>query len=128
MLKFAVVNPIVAVLVAIASSMYVMVGTLVAQVAPVAMRARALFAKPPPSSGNVFMRAAQRGSAMSGFVVGIAVAALIVAILIPIAFSQFFAVDTGSWDAQTILLWGIVPLVIILALVLYFLNKADDQA
>ena len=70
----------------------------------------------------------QRGSAMSGFVVGIAVAALIVAILIPIAFSQFFAVVTTSWDPQTILLWGIVPLVIILALVLFFLNKADDQA
>jgi len=128
MLKFAVVNPIVAVLVAIAASMYVMVGTLVAQVAPVAMRAHALFARPPPSSGNVFMHAAQRGAAMSGFVVGIAVAALIVAILIPIAFGQFFSVVTTSWDAQTVLLWGIVPLVIILALVLYFLNKADDQA
>jgi hypothetical protein len=128
MLKFAVVNPIVAVLVAIASSMYVMVGTLVAQVAPVAMKAHAQFARPPPSSGNVFMHAAQRGAAMSGFVVGIAVAALIVAILIPIAFGQFFSVVTTSWDAQTVLLWGIVPLVIILALVLYFLNKADDQA
>lgn len=70
----------------------------------------------------------ERGASMSSYVIGIAVAALIVAIIVPIAFNQFFAVDTGSWDAQTILIWGIIPLVIILAIVLYFLNKADDQA
>lgn len=70
----------------------------------------------------------QRGAGMTTFVIGIAVAALVVAIIVPIAFSQFFSTDTGSWDAQTILIWGIIPVVIILAIVLFFLNKADDQA
>lgn len=70
----------------------------------------------------------ERGASASSFVIGIAVAALIVAIIVPIAFNQFFSVDTGSWDAQTILIWGIIPLVIILAIVLYFLNRASDEA
>lgn len=75
-----------------------------------------------------WMNRPERGASMSSYVIGIAVAALIVAIIVPIAFGQFFAVDTGSWDAQTILIWGIIPLIIILAIVLFFLNKADDQA
>ena len=70
----------------------------------------------------------QRGAAMTNFVIGIAVAALVVAIILPIAFNQFFSVNTGSWDAQTILIWGIIPLVVILGVVLFFLNRADDQA
>lgn len=70
----------------------------------------------------------QRGRGMTSFVIGIAVAALVVAIIIPVAFSQFFATVTTSWDAQTILIWGIIPVIVILAIVLFFLNKADDQA
>lgn len=80
------------------------------------------------SAKATWMNRPQRGASMSSYVIGIAVAALIVAIIIPIAFGQFFSVNTGSWDAQTVLIWGIIPLVIILAIVLYFLNKADDQA
>lgn len=70
----------------------------------------------------------QRGVSMTSYVIGIAVAALVVAIIIPVAFSQFFSTVTTSWDAQTILIWGIIPVIVILAIVLFFLNKADDQA
>jgi len=73
-------------------------------------------------------KTSQRGVSAAGFVIGIAVAALVAAIIIPIAFGQFFSTDTASWDAQTVLIWGIVPLVVVLAIVLWFLNKADDQA
>lgn len=70
----------------------------------------------------------QRGVSATSFVISIAVAALVVAIIVPIAFGQFFSTNTSSWDAQTILIWGIIPLVVILAIVLYFLNKASDEA
>ena len=90
------------------------------------MRQAVMLAK--ATAESRFVNRPQRGASMSSYVIGIAVAALIVAIIVPIAFGQFFAVDTGSWDAQTILIWGIIPLVIILAIVLFFLNKADDQA
>jgi protein-S-isoprenylcysteine O-methyltransferase Ste14 len=73
-------------------------------------------------------KTSQRGVSAAGFVIAISVAALVASIIVPIAFGQFFSTDTSSWDAQTILIWGIVPLVVVLAIVLWFLNKADDQA
>lgn len=79
------------------------------------------------SATSVMGRMGQRGVSMTSYVIGIAVAALVVAIIIPIAFGQFFSTVTTSWDAQTILIWGIIPVIVILAIVLFFLNKADDQ-
>lgn len=70
----------------------------------------------------------QRGVAATGFVIGIAVAILVAALIVPIAFDSFFGADTASWDAQTILIWGIIPVVGLLTIVLYFLNRADSQA
>lgn len=128
MTRIVVSNPIVTLLVAMAVSMFVMVDAIVSQVAPVAVRIQAMFARPPPSAENRFMFAAQRGASMTSYVIGIAVAALVVAIIVPIAFGQFFATTTTSWDAQTILIWGIIPLVVILAIVLFFLNQADRQS
>lgn len=128
MLKFVTVNPIVAMLAAIVATAETMVQTVYVQVAPVATRIVALFARPPPSSTNRFMFAAQRGASMTGYVIGIAVAALVVSIIVPIAFGQFFATVTTSWDAPTILIWGVIPLVVILAIVLFFLNQADKQS
>lgn len=128
MSKFVIANPITAVLAAMAMSLYVMVDSVVSQAAPIAVRIQAAFARPPPSADNRFMFAAQRGASMTGYVIGIAVAALVVSIIVPIAFGQFFATTTTSWDAQTILIWGIIPLVVILAIVLFFLNQADKQS
>jgi hypothetical protein len=82
----------------------------------------------PDAKTNRFLAVGQRGASMTSYVIGIAVAALVVSIIVPIAFGQFFSTDTASWDAQTILIWGIIPLVVILAIVLFFLNKADDQS
>ena len=81
----------------------------------------------PDEKTNKFLAVPMRGASMTSYVIGISVAALVVSIIVPIAFGQFFATSTASWDAQTILIWGIIPLVVILAIVLYFLNKADDQ-
>lgn len=127
MLKVLTVNPIVTVLVALAASLVTMVAAVTSQVAPVFEAVKSKFSLPPPASTNRFVVSAQRGVSMTGFVIGIAVAALVVAIIIPVAFGQFFATSTASWDAQTILIWGIIPVVVILAIVLFFLNKADDQ-
>lgn len=127
MLKVLTVNPIVTFLVALAMSLVTTVAVLTIQVKPVFDQVRAKFALPPPTSRNRFVASTQRGVSMTGFVIGIAVAALVVSIIIPVAFGQFFATVTTSWDAQTILIWGIIPVVVILAIVLFFLNKADDQ-
>lgn len=128
-MKAVFLNPVAMVIAAIMSAFAVAVEIIETRITPVAISVQAAFARPPPSKDlNRFMAAVQRGASMTSYVIGIAVAALVVAIITPIAFGQFFAVDTGSWDAQTILIWGIIPLVVILAIVLFFLNKADDQA
>lgn len=129
MFKPVVLNPIAFVLAAIVASVGVMVQTVSVQVQPTFQTVRGLFALPPPNEGiNKWMAAPMRGASMTSYVIGISVACLVVAIILPIAFGQFFSTVTTSWDAQTILIWGIIPLVVILAIVLYFLNKADDQA
>ena len=127
MLKFVMVNPIATMLAAMFAAIVVMVEAVSVQVRPTFQAVRGLFSLPPPNSANRYLAGVQRGVSMTGFVIGIAVAALVVAIIIPVAFGQFFATVTTSWDAQTILIWGIVPVVVILAIVLFFLNKADDQ-
>lgn len=65
---------------------------------------------------------------MTKFVIAMAVAILVIAIIFPIALDNFFGADTTSWDADTVLLWGIIPLVALLAVVLFVLGKATDQA
>lgn len=102
---------------------------MLAMLAAIVATVVGMFAIPmPDAQTNKFLAVGQRGASMTSYVIGIAVAALVVAIIVPIAFGQFFATTTTSWDAQTILIWGIIPLVVILAIVLFFLNQADKQS
>ena len=57
-------------------------------------------------------------------VVKIAVEILLVAILGGVAFTQFFATNTSTWDTVTIATWGVIALVGIIALVLRLLKSA----
>ena len=57
-------------------------------------------------------------------VVKIAVEILLVAILGGVAFTQFFATNTTSWNATTIATWGVIALVGIIALVITLLKSA----
>jgi ABC-type proline/glycine betaine transport system permease subunit len=62
---------------------------------------------------------------LSGMVIEIAIAILVLAILVgTIAFPIFFGTNTTNWGAQNILIWGVVPTVslavVIIGLVKYF--------
>ena len=57
-------------------------------------------------------------------VIKIAVEILLVAILGGVAFTQFFATNTTTWDTVTIATWGVIALVGIVALVLTLLKSA----
>ncbi len=57
-------------------------------------------------------------------VVKVAVEILLVAILGGVAFTQFFATNTTTWDATTVATWGVIALVGIIALVLLLLKSA----
>lgn len=52
-----------------------------------------------------------------------AIGILILSIIVPIAFNNFFDVNTDSWDAGVVALWVIIPIaVIVLFVVKYFMQ------
>ena len=56
--------------------------------------------------------------AMSEAVVNIFIVILLAAILLPIAFSLIFDANTTGWDATTTTIFGLIPLIGTIALVL----------
>lgn len=53
-------------------------------------------------------------------VMDIVIGILLVAILVPIAFTRFFAADTSSWDASVADIWPLIPLFVIVGLLYYY--------
>ena len=64
---------------------------------------------------------------MARFITGLAVGLLVLAFIMPIALNQFFGVSTASFDANTVTIWAIIPVIALLVVVLYLLNRATDQ-
>lgn len=56
-----------------------------------------------------------------GAIVGLAIGVYVLAAILPSALSNFFNASTAGWDAGTVALWGIIPLVIIAVLLIRFL-------
>lgn len=54
-------------------------------------------------------------------IVGIGVAFFIIAFLIPVAFNQFFLVNTTTWDASVIAVWDALPIIGIVAIIMSIL-------
>lgn len=65
---------------------------------------------------------------MIRLVIGLAVVVLILAIILPIALNQFFATDTSSWDANSVLIWAVIPVVVLLVVILALLARATSAA
>lgn len=57
-------------------------------------------------------------------VVTLFVGALMASILLPIAIDEIVGVDTSAWDTSTQTLWDLLPVVIILSPVLFFVFAA----
>jgi uncharacterized membrane protein YbhN (UPF0104 family) len=72
-----------------------------------------------------------KAHSLSGTVIEIAIAILVLAILVGIvAFPIFFGVSTAGWGANNVLIWGVVPTVvlatIIIGLVYHFKHRGAD--
>ena len=68
-----------------------------------------------------------RGQAASGAVdviVGLTVAGLVAAFLLPVAISEVVNVETTSWSSGASSLWDILDLVIVLAVFLFMITMA----
>lgn len=61
-------------------------------------------------------------------VVGLLVGALMAAYLLPMAIDEIMAVDTGSWTGGSGALWDLLPVMIVLAIFLFFVNMAVERS
>lgn len=70
------------------------------------------------------------GSAMRvvSLVVALTVGAIVAAFLLPIGVDELVAVDTSSWSSGADALWGILDVIIVLALFLFFIAVALNAA
>lgn len=57
-------------------------------------------------------------------VVGLVVASLVAAFLLPIGISEIVGVDTSSWSSGAQSMWDILDVIIVLALFLFFIALA----
>ncbi|WP_396614121.1 hypothetical protein ACH9L7_20380 (plasmid) [Haloferax sp. S1W] len=71
-------------------------------------------------------RAQSSGAAgqAANVVVSILVASLMAAYLLPMAINEIIGVDTTSWTGGASALWEIIPVMIVLAIFIFFVNMA----
>lgn len=67
--------------------------------------------------------------AMSDSVINIFIVVLLAGILLPISFDQIFSANTTGWDDNTVTIFGLVPIISVVALILvlvyaYYNNRA----
>jgi len=67
---------------------------------------------------------AQGASGAVNLVVALVVGGLMAAFLLPIAIDEIASVDTSSWDGGAAALWNILPVMIVLAIFLFFVGVA----
>ena len=55
-----------------------------------------------------------------GLIIGIALAAIVVSAIVPTALTNLQAANTTTWDAGSIAVWGLLSIVVILAILMAF--------
>lgn len=61
-------------------------------------------------------------------VVALVVGGLMAAFLLPIAIDEIATVDTSSWDSGAASLWNILPVIVVLAIFLFFVGMAVSRS
>lgn len=61
-------------------------------------------------------------------IVGLLVGGLMAAFLLPMVISEIVGVDVSSWSAGAAELWNLLPVIIVLAIFLFFVGLALDRA
>lgn len=64
---------------------------------------------------------------MIRLVIGLAIVAFVLGLIIPMAFTNLFGADTTSWDAQSVLMWAAIPAVILLVVIIALFNFALNR-
>lgn len=64
--------------------------------------------------------------------IGLFVAIILLAVLLPIALGIFFNQNTSSWDSDVVLIWNYLPIIapieiIIIFIVIYYRSKENTE-
>ena len=65
-----------------------------------------------------------KGVAIIDKVIGIVIAAVIIAALIPTAMTALIGTNTTTWSASSVALWGVMPILIIVGCVVAIVSYA----
>ena len=60
-------------------------------------------------------------------IISLAIALIIMAIMIPIALSEFFLADTTGWGASAVRLWEIIPIFVIITIVMSVISVVREK-
>lgn len=60
----------------------------------------------------------RKGETSVSKVIGLFVGAFLFAVLMPVAFAQIFGANTTSWDATTVTVFTLVPVIVVVAFVI----------
>ena len=60
-------------------------------------------------------------------IISLAIALIIMAIMVPIALSEFFLAETTGWGASTLRLWEIIPIFVVITIVMSVISTAKDK-
>ena len=60
-------------------------------------------------------------------IISLAIALIIMAIMVPIALSEFFLANTSGWGASTVRLWDIIPIFVVITIVMSVISTARDK-
>ena len=60
-------------------------------------------------------------------IISLAIALIIMAIMVPIALSEFFLANTSGWGSSTVRLWDIIPIFVVITIVMSVISTARDK-
>jgi uncharacterized BrkB/YihY/UPF0761 family membrane protein len=66
----------------------------------------------------------QVGASGTEVLIGFLVIAILASVLIPVAITTISDTDTSGWGASEVLIWGLLPLIIVVGLLFMFLRRA----
>lgn len=68
-----------------------------------------------------------RGTIAASSIISLVIALIVLAIMMPIALSEFFLANTTGWDSSVLRLWEIIPIFAIIGIVLAVVGTVKEK-
>ena len=68
-----------------------------------------------------------RGTIAASSIISLVIALIVLAIMMPIALTEFFLANTTGWDSSVLRLWEIIPIFAIIGIVLAVVGTVREK-